>query len=84
MLLEESIWVKTSGCKPSKASDLFSNKNRFTLLVFSKFADTLESHGLFFQKKQLKKFQGPAAHPKHYYAHALIVSIQGVANEFKN
>ena len=84
MLLEESIWVKTSGCKPSKASDLFSNKNRFTVLVFSKFADTLESDGLFFQKKQLKKFQGPAAPPKHHYAHALIVSIQGVANEFKN
>jgi hypothetical protein len=84
MPLEESIWVKTSGCKPSKASDLFSNKNRFTLLVFSKFADTLEAHGLFFQKKQLKKFQGPAAHPGYQYAHASIVSIQGVANEFKN
>lgn len=38
----------------------------------------------FSKKKQLKKFQGPAAHPKHHYAHALIVSIQGVANEFKN
>lgn len=58
MLLEESIWVKTSGCKPSKASDLFSNKNRFTLLVFSKFADTLESHGLFFQKNSSKNFRG--------------------------
>ena len=84
MPLEESIWVKTSGCKPSKASELLSNKNRFTLLVFSKFTDTLEAHGLFFQKKQLKKFQGPAAHPRHQYAHASIVSIQGVANEFKN
>lgn len=63
MLLEESIWVKTSGCKPSKASDLFSNKNRFTLLVFSKFADTLESHGLFFQKKTAQKISGACCAP---------------------
>jgi hypothetical protein len=53
-------------------------------LVFSKFADTLEAHGLFFQKKQHKKLQGLAAHPRHDYAHASIASIKGVANEFEN
>jgi hypothetical protein len=50
-------------------------------LVFGKFADTLEAHGLFSKKKQHKKFQGLAAHPRHDYAHA---SIKGVANEFEN
>jgi hypothetical protein len=58
MPLEESIWVKTSECKSSKASDLFSNKNRFTLLVFSKFTATLEAHGLFSKKNSSKNFRG--------------------------
>jgi hypothetical protein len=53
-------------------------------LVFGKFADTLEAHGLFSKKKQHKKFQGLAAHPGHDYAHASIASIKGVANEFEN
>ena len=38
----------------------------------------------FSKKKQHKKLQGLAAHPKHVYAHASIASIKGVANEFEN
>ena len=84
MPLEESIWAKTSGCKPSKAFGFLSNKNCIPLLVFSKFADTLEAHGLFSKKKQFKKLQGLAAHPGYDFAHVSIASIKGVANEFEN
>jgi hypothetical protein len=38
----------------------------------------------FSQKKQHKKFQGLAAHPRHDYAYASIASIKGVANEFED
>ncbi len=83
MLSEESTWAKISECKPDKAFQLFSNKNCTSLLVFSKFADTLEVHGVL-SKKTAEKFQGLAAHPMYYYAHASIASIKGVANEFEN
>jgi hypothetical protein len=52
-------------------------------LVFSKFTDTLEAHGLF-SKKTAQQFQGLAAHPEHDHAHASMASIKGVANEFEN
>ena len=58
MPLEESIWAKTSGCKPSKAFGFLSNKNCIPLLVFSKFADTLEAHGLFSKKNSSKNYRG--------------------------
>ena len=39
---------------------------------------------VYFPKKTVKRFQGPAAHPGYQLAHASIAFIKGVAHEFEN
>jgi len=39
---------------------------------------------VYFPKKTAQKFKGPAAHPRHLYAHASIVPTKGVDHEFEN
>ena len=60
---------------------MYAIKKCLPLLVFGKFADTLEVHEVSFKKIPFKSFSGLAAHPMHEPAQA---NIRGDANEFEN